>query len=402
MNQDLQLISRTRKERITSAREIAKKKRKFKRNGRVLAGTMAAGVLLSGIKGAEVTATERTYNVQQGDTLYSLAQRYQVTVEQLKNINGLTSDLIYTGSQLTVPGEYVTRGKAINIKKGDTLYSIARRYGLTVEDLQLANSLKSDRINEGQKLIVPGKSSSGSTTWVTEYKISRGDTLFSLAKKYGTTVNKLKKNNGLSSDNIYVGQTILVPGSEKTEREDSVPEKPETPKETTVHIVQSGDTLFSLAKTYGMTVDEIKQLNYLASHNIYVGQKLTMTGTHEVESPSEQVTKAIYTIAPGETLWSVAQRLNLTVDEIKASNSMKNDYVIIGQEIVIESSDLVKATAIVTGAVDKSSVEFEMNGETKVLTVPFNTADMFEQVAGQEVTIIYQEKRRPALVSIEN
>jgi LysM repeat protein len=92
-------------------------------------------------------SAEEIYHIKKGDTLYSIARKYDSTVGQLKHINKLKSDLIYAGSKLAVPGQ-------ITVKKGDTLWRIGQKYGLTIEELKKINGLKTNLIKIGQKLAV--------------------------------------------------------------------------------------------------------------------------------------------------------------------------------------------------------------------------------------------------------
>ncbi|MGD6801739.1 LysM peptidoglycan-binding domain-containing protein [Rossellomorea vietnamensis] len=135
---------------------------------------------------------EHFHLIKKGDTLWSLSQRYGMTVEQLKESNELTSNIIYAGKQLEIQ-------KIIKVKKGDTLWSIAKKHGTTVHQLKHVNGLKSDTIFSGQKLEVP-----------TVILIRSGDTLWSISQKYGISVEELRRNNGLKNNLIFAGQLLKV------------------------------------------------------------------------------------------------------------------------------------------------------------------------------------------------
>ncbi|MBM7605513.1 peptidoglycan endopeptidase LytE [Metabacillus crassostreae] len=132
------------------------------------------------------------YEIKQGDTLYNIAQENDVTVAQLKQLNNLTSSLIYSGHTLSIPS-------TITIIHGDTLYSIAKKYNSTVSQLKHINQLSSNMIFKGQKLIIP-----------TNVTVKKGDTLYSIARNYGLSVSELKSLNYLSSNTIKVGQLLNV------------------------------------------------------------------------------------------------------------------------------------------------------------------------------------------------
>lgn len=133
-----------------------------------------------------------TYEVKKGDTLYRIAKNHHLTVSQLMQLNNLSSTTIYVGDKLSL-------SPTITIQKGDTLYSLAKKYRTTVSYLKMINHLTSDTIYAGQKLVVP--------SYVI---VKKGDTLYRIAKNFGLTVQELKSLNGLTSDTIYVGQTLTV------------------------------------------------------------------------------------------------------------------------------------------------------------------------------------------------
>ena len=152
-----------------------------------------------------------TYVVEQGDTLYSIATRYGTTVDTLKAANGLTSDVIWIGQTLQVgtSSPQPSTGIYHTVVRGDTLYALARRYGTTVDAVMQTNGLTRPNIYVGQRLMIGSSSVTpvGSTT----YTVVRGDTLYSIARRYGTTVETIKAVNGLSGRLIYIGQRLLIP-----------------------------------------------------------------------------------------------------------------------------------------------------------------------------------------------
>lgn len=141
------------------------------------------------------------------------------------------------------------------VKSGDTLYSIAKKYGITVDKLKDLNNLKSNMISVNQKLLVNDQKKDQTTN---AYVVEKGDTLYSIAKKYSTTVSKIKELNNLKSDTLSIGQELIIPSS----------------FDVKTHIVKSGDTLYSIARTYNTTVDAIKVANNLTSNVLSIGKEL--------------------------------------------------------------------------------------------------------------------------------
>ena len=230
------------------------------------------------------------HTVKSGDTLSGIAWKYGVTVAQLKQWNNLKSDIIYVGQTLIVKGG-TTNGSSSNqsqgsqnnnssttthtVRRGDTLYGISLRYGVSVNEIKQKNNLTSDMIYIGQTLAISGSSQSGnktntqqtvSTGTSSTYTVKSGDSLYKIASQHNVTVDQLKKENNLSGDMIYVGQTLRIPGK-------SVQAPVQTNKNKR-HKVVSGDSLWSLSNKYGTSVKQIKAWNNLTSDVIYTGQNL--------------------------------------------------------------------------------------------------------------------------------
>lgn len=204
---------------------------------------------------------KNVYTVKSGDSLWAIAKRYGITVDELKRANNLTSNTLSIGQKLTIPSkETVTPSQdytLYTVKSGDNLYSIARRYGLTMNELMEYNNLGTTLLSIGQVLKIPTKQTI--TPSETTYVVKSGDSLYSIARKYNTTVNDLMKYNNLTSNLLSIGQTLKIPTSEST---------------ITSYTVKSGDTLYSIARKYNTTVDEIKRKNNLTSNTLSIGQTL--------------------------------------------------------------------------------------------------------------------------------
>jgi LysM repeat protein len=219
---------------------MASERRHAWRATRLLVGLSLTGVALAaGLRaGAPVRAqgppasmpNAARYTVQRGDTLYSLARRYNTTVPDLAAANGMsTSSFLYVGRPMWVPGAAQSSGpsqpladaRSHTVAAGETLYGLAGRYGVTVEGLIAANGLSArGHIQVGQRLLIPAGSLADApeaqvttlaTSAYTAYTVQPGDTLSRLAARFDTTASALRSANGLSSDLIVVGQRLRVP-----------------------------------------------------------------------------------------------------------------------------------------------------------------------------------------------
>lgn len=200
--------------------------------------------------------TTNTYVVQKGDSLYSIANKLGTTVSELKKENNLTTNTLQIGQVLRIPTKEIYEGEEniYIVKKGDTLYSIAAANNTTVDELKKANNLTSNILSTGQLLKIPSALLPEST-----YIVKKGDSLYSIANKYNTTIDKIKDLNNLTTNLLSIGQVLLIPTDTNLE---------------TTYTVQKGDSLYSIAKKYDTTVDRLKQLNNLSSNLLSIGQML--------------------------------------------------------------------------------------------------------------------------------
>ena len=209
------------------------------------------------------------YVVKKGDTLWSIARAYGLTVERLKSLNNLTSNNLTIGDSLIVKdssgnsdnSSCADNNKYYIVKKGDSLYSIARSNNMTVDKLKSLNNLTSNILSIGQKLII----SSGSKVSNNVYVVKKGDTLWSIANNFNVSVNDLKNANNKSNNSLSIGEQLIIPGKSTGEN-----------VSTTIYTVKSGDNLYSIARRYNVTVNEIKSLNNLSSNLLSIGQKLSI------------------------------------------------------------------------------------------------------------------------------
>ncbi len=194
-----------RKERIA----ITQKKRIKARNKRIaaatVAGTITALILMNGKAGA--CSTE--YLVKPNDTLYSLSKKYDITVDQLMEANSLTSEKILVGQQLLVPD--LVKPIMYSVQRGDTLYSLSKMYGSTVKELKEINFLQSNQINIGQTILIPQVAFNQEVGEM--YTVLPGDTLWGIANRYGIDPQELAKENDLHMEMVIIGQQLFIPGT---------------------------------------------------------------------------------------------------------------------------------------------------------------------------------------------
>ena len=274
------------------------------------------------------------YTVQSGDSLYSIARKFNINVNDLKELNNLTTNNLSLGQKLLIPTTNtqtpitpeVPQSNTYTVKSGDSLYAIARNFNTTVDDIKKLNNLTSNNLSLGQKLLIPTNNTETPTTpqvpQSNTYTVKSGDSLYAIARNFNTTIDAIKTLNNLTSNNLSLGQKLLIP-TNNTE----TPTTPQVPQSNT-YTVKSGDSLYAIARNFNTTVDAIKTLNNLTSNNLSLGQKLLIPTTNNNNNLS-------YTVKSGDNLYAIARNFNTSVDAIKKLNNLTTNNLSIGQTLLI-------------------------------------------------------------------
>jgi len=259
-----------------------------------------------------------TYQVQAGDSLWLIGQRFGTTATEIMTLNNLVSSEIYPGQVLKIPTSLkqpaqpeknVSASVNYVVNPGDSLFIISQKFGVTITALVEANKLTGTTIFVGQVLVIP-------VPYQQTYIVQSGDTLFLLAKKFGTTIDNLISINKLSSTTLRVGQVLLVPGqnnqppsgdtgvgqppAEQPSGSDNGSQQPSgndngtqeppasgegpaipyggqwgvTPPGLALHWVQTGENLWVIAKKYNTTIAAIMTTNHLHTDLVMLDQPL--------------------------------------------------------------------------------------------------------------------------------
>ena len=218
------------------------------------------------------------------------------------------------------------------VKQGDTLWGISNQYGVNVSDLASLNNVSADTLKVGMILKIPTKSGTNPDNMFM-YTVKKGDSLWNIARVYGTSVEEIKRINYLTNNNLYIGQVLRIPEMYTKPEDMNIPNYIN-------YTVKKGDTLYSIAREYKVSVDTIIEDNGLKNNILTIGSNLKIrTNNVLVEEcfgeEYEVSTTMNYTVKKGDTLYSIARKFNTTVDSIKNKNNLKTNTLSIGQVLKI-------------------------------------------------------------------
>ena len=274
----------------------------------------------------------QTYTVKPGDTLWGISNQFGVSVTELARLNDVYGSVLPVGKVLKIPLDSGTNPNNMflyTVKKGDSLYSIARVYETTVDAIMDINHLSSVDLQVGQVLRIPEmffKSEEMVLPSYINYTVQKGDSLYSIASKFGLPVDTIIADNGLSSNTLQVGQNLKIRtmleeveecfGSSFVPREEN----------GVSYEVKKGDSLYSIARKFNTSVEKLKKENQLVSNNLSIGQVLKIS---TMTSPNS------YVVQKGDSLYSIANKFNTSVDDIKKKNGLTSNLLSIGQVLKI-------------------------------------------------------------------
>ena len=377
-------------------------------NLRQLGRLLAVCLLLLALASAPVFALTKVHVVQRGDTLSSIARRYDVSISVLAAHNGIDhSDYIFVGQRVIVPVNEAVSTPSLGIhtvRLGDTLPDIAALYSVSLEKLLFFNGIESSTsIWVGQPLLVPIAAIPAPLSPVvlrepievdpnaTTHRVRRGDTLFSISRAYGLDVQLLASHNQLlDPTRLAVGQNLSLPRNPPTAP--VFASQPMPLASSVVHTVTLGDSLHTIAEQFEVSVKDLMLINGL-SHNslIWVGQSLNLPmridGSTPVikqveieiqpadvpEPPMPEVETGanrrglpqapenfVHIVRSGETLSDIAQKFEMTAIEVSEFNSLASrDLIFPGQRLLIP-----RKTANSKGYLGKRWVEIDLSSQT--------------------------------------
>ena len=273
------------------------------------------------------------YIVQRGDNLTTIANRFNTTVNEIRRLNNLKTDLLQIGQRLLISDNEIVEDDMsfYIVQKGDTLYSIANRFNTTVDNLKSLNNLTTNTLSVGQQLKI--KDIPNTNTYI----VQKGDSLYKIANLFNVSVNDIVTSNNLTSNILMIGQELIIPNTNNNSidnniiEEDIIINPDNSGVLDVIYTVEKGDSLYSIANNFNTTVDELIRLNNLTSNVLRIGQQLIIPGTDFITENNTTT----YTVQRGDTLYSIANNYRTTIDKIIALNNLTSDVLTIGSNLIV-------------------------------------------------------------------
>ena len=336
------------------------------------------------------SSKKRQYHIiKRGETLYAIAKRYGKNYRQIARLNQISSPYrLEVGQRLYLTSSHKTEQARIPVKKGsipskvkkgstshtvqrgDNISKIAQLYGYSVDEIAYWNGLEPPyTLLRGRRLrVVPWSSTSSRQIRTTQssssgsayYTVAKGDTLYSFSRRYGYSVSEIAAWNNLSPPyNLSVGQSLRVaPSRHGSLSTPSYKTQAATQHNTGYHTVVRGETLYSIARNYGYSVSKIAAWNeFFPPYPMSVGQQVRVyppsgvrLGRAKNFSTGQQAISArqksnYHTVAPGETLYSIAKRYGDAVSQVIHWNHLQPPYTLsVGQRLQVSSTNTQNTT----------------------------------------------------------
>jgi len=284
------------------------------------------------------------HKVRRGDSLSEISDRYGITMSELKKWNHIRGNKAPLGRNLKI---YISESIAVNDKK-------ASKPDTTSVKETTALASNANKIFKEEKVI--------SYKDVVKYhKVKRGDNLGEVADKYGVTVAEVKKWNKIKGNNISLGRSLKIIKNErvvttvrkevkadksivdnKTETAVASNETETTQNPSDYYEVQKGDNLFSIAKKFNVSLEDLKKWNNLNDLNVQLGSKLTLASKEEPkqEEPKTETKIVEYKVRKGDNIGSIAKKYNVSIADIKEWNELEDNNIKLGAKIIVSKTEV--------------------------------------------------------------
>jgi LysM repeat protein len=231
------------------------------------------------------------------------------------------------------------------------------------------------------------------------HSVGEKETLYGISRRYGTTVESILQYNPTADAGLEIGQILKVPYTKKS----GAPSTTASSGNSTTHTVAAKETMFSISKTYGVSIEEIKQWNNLTDNALSIGQQLIIkkpTSTGVQPPPTVSSKKGVHIVAAKETMFSISKQYGITLQQLKDWNRLEGNDISIGQELVVAPPTNVEQTKQPTTVAQTTTSQSNSTPPVVQSTPPVVTETKKEVPTSQPSTSTTKTEPAPQTVRI--
>nr|WP_315968311.1 LysM peptidoglycan-binding domain-containing protein [Ligilactobacillus agilis] len=309
----------------------------------------------------------------------------------MKDLNNTTKKILF--GTVGAAGLFLASSASVNadtthhVVKNDTVWDLSQKYGVSIQSIEQLNKINTDThlIREGQTLTIPatGKTAAKTATKTSQVTVKAGDTLWALAQKYGTTVEKLRQLNGLASDAylIHVGDVIKVDGQVTTTTT--------TNAQATSTVSSEANQTSQAASTASSEANQTSQAASTASSEASQTSQATSTASSEASqaaSTSQAATPYVaanhvtYTVQAGDSLYTIAQKYGVTVDSLRQANTL-GATLQVGQSLTVNDPTKNPQASVAASQAEQTPAQTTTTSQATQATQTTQAATTTNQVA---------------------
>lgn len=225
------------------------------------------------------------------------------------------------------------------VRSGESLYVLSRRYNISIEEIRRANQLSGNLLRVNQVLLIPSlqhppsSSSERMIAGVIQHRVSPGESLSVISERYRVSMNEIRRNNNISGDTIRAGQTLLIPVGEPLTSATTA--SASSPGGMLRHVVRNGESLSTISSRYNVTIAQLRQANNIRGDIIQAGQTLNIPAAQRTITQSQNTRMVRHEVRAGESLSVLSDRYNTPIVEIRRANNLRGDLLRVGQVLQV-------------------------------------------------------------------
>ena len=323
----------------------------------------------------------------------------------MKDLNNTTKKILF--GTVGAAGLFLASSASVNadtthhVVKNDTVWDLSQKYGVSIQSIEQLNKINTDThlIREGQTLTIPttGKTAAKTATKTSQVTVKAGDTLWALAQKYGTTVEKLRQLNGLASDAylIHVGDVIKVDGQVTTttttnaQATSTVSSEANQTSQAAATASSEANQTSQAASTASSEASQTSQAASTASSEASQTSQATSTtsseasqaaSTSQAATPYVAANHVTYTVQAGDSLYTIAQKYGVTVDSLRQANTL-GATLQVGQSLTVNDPTKNPQASVATSQAEQTPAQTTTTSQATQATQTTQAATTTNQVA---------------------